>query len=499
MIDTLALQRAACLALSLFAALSLAGVVPSRRDALTACLAGAGVPFSLRNSTEWTRETTPYNLRLPYTPAAVAIPTSVAHIKAAVVCGVEAGVRVSAKGGGHGYASFAFGGEDGHLVVVLDRMDSVSLGEDGIAKVQPGARLGHVAVELFNQGRRAIAHGSCPGVGVSGHVLHGGYGFASRTHGLTLDWLVGASVVLADGTLAHCSATEHQDLFWAVRGAGSSFGVVAELEFATFAAPGQVTPFSIELDWDWDEAVAGIKALQDMAVAAPAELNMQIYMAATGQTVQGVYYGDRSGLDAALKPLLDDLGAGVTAASTVGWIEGLEHFADGTALDQRFPYDQHSTFYKTSLMTHALSDEQITSFATALFDNIADASARHSWYVLLDLHGGDNSAVAAVAPSATAYVHRDKLLLYQFSDRGADGEYPDEGFALLKGFRESVTGSMADGEWGMYANYVDAELDAQTAQELYWGGNLARLKRLKAVLDPDEVFWNPQGVRPIKE
>jgi FAD/FMN-containing dehydrogenase len=176
-------------------------------------------------------------------------------------------------------------------------------------------------------------------VGVSGHVLHGGYGFASRTHGLTLDWLIGATVILADGSKVDCSSTENKDLFWALRGAGSSFGIVAELEFNTFKAPTQVTPFAVELDWNESEAVAGIKALQDLAASAPAELNMQIYIAATGQTIQGVYFGDRNGLNAALKPLLNTIDTQFSSASTMGWIEGLEHYADGTALDQTYPYN----------------------------------------------------------------------------------------------------------------------------------------------------------------
>lgn len=163
MVYTLPLHRAAYLVLCLFSTLSFARVFLTRRDALTSCLADACVPFSVKNSTEWTQDTKPYNLRLTYTPAAVAVPTSIDEIKAAVSCGVENGVRVSAMGGGHGYGSFAFGGEDGHLVIALDRMYRVTLNEDGTATVQPGARLGHVAVELFNQGRRAIAHGSCPG------------------------------------------------------------------------------------------------------------------------------------------------------------------------------------------------------------------------------------------------------------------------------------------------------------------------------------------------
>ncbi|KAH6897362.1 hypothetical protein B0T10DRAFT_183645 [Thelonectria olida] len=483
-----------CLLL-LLSGLSSASLVLTKRDKLTACLADARVPFAVKNSSEWTQDVTPYNLRLPYTPAAVAIPTSVRHVQAAVKCGVKHNVRVSAKAGGHGYGSYAFGGEDGHLVIVLDRMDDVTLNEDGTtAKIQPGARLGHVAVELYDQGRRAIPHGSCPGVGITGHVLHGGYGFASRTHGLTLDWLIGATVILADGSKVRCSSTKNKDLFWALRGAGSSFGIVAELEFKTFEAPTEVTPFSIELDWNEREAVAGIKALQELAAEAPAELNMQIYMAPTGQTIQGVYYGDTNGLNAALEPLLDTIDTQVSSASTMGWIEGLEHFADGTELDQTYPYDLHSTFYKSSLMTRALSQKQIESFVSALFTNANNPSARHSWFVLLDCHGGGHSAVSKVGKSSTAYVHRDKLLLFQFSDSGSNGNYPKEGFALLKGFRESVTKSMTGGEWGMYANYLDTQLDSETAQKLYWGSNLERLQQIKNRLDPEQVFWNPQGV-----
>lgn len=154
-----------------------------------------------------------------------------------------------------------------------------------------------------------------------------------------MDWLIGAKVVLANGSLVHCSATENEDLFWALRGAGSSFGIAAELEFDTFEVPDKVTPFSIELNWSEDEAVVGIKALQDIAADASKELNMQIYMASGGQTIQGVYYGDRNSLNAALRPLLDDIDMQISEASTMGWIEGLEHFADGQELDQTYPYD----------------------------------------------------------------------------------------------------------------------------------------------------------------
>ncbi|KAM0553046.1 hypothetical protein ACHAPJ_007593 [Fusarium lateritium] len=462
---------------------------------LNACLSERAVPYVPRNSDQWTQEVRPYNLRLAYTPAAIAIPTTVKHIEDAVKCGSQHKVRVSAKGGGHSYGSFGYGGEDGHLVIVMDAMDQVTLNKDMSCNIQAGARLGHVATELFKLGQRAIPHGSCPGVGIAGHALHGGYGMASRTYGLTLDTFIGATIILANGTRRYTADWEMPELNWALRGAGSSFGIVAELDFRTFKAPDMVTHFTIEQDWNESEAVEGLLALQKFAVTAPRELNMHIYMAPSGQTIQGIFYGDRAGLTAALRPLLGDINAQISRTTTGGWIDGLESFANGQALDQRRPYNQHSNFYTTSLMTKALTRSQVESLANALYTNINNPDARHSWYLLIDLFGGPNSAVAENTNINSAFLHRDKLLLYQFSDHGNHAQHANNGFSLLKGFRESVTASMADGEWGMYANYLDTQLGNEEATKLYYGESLDRLRRLKAEYDPDDMFWNPQGIR----
>lgn len=149
-----------CAALFFACIASLAHV---RRPPLEACLAAAGVPLVTAASSAWQSETKPYNLRASYVPAAVAVPRSIQHIQDAVQCGTENGVRVSAKGGGHSFASFGFGGEDGHLVIALDRMNQVVLEDDNKTTIQPGARLGHIALELDRQGQRDIAHGICPG------------------------------------------------------------------------------------------------------------------------------------------------------------------------------------------------------------------------------------------------------------------------------------------------------------------------------------------------
>jgi FAD/FMN-containing dehydrogenase len=84
------------------------------------------------------------------------------------------------------------------------------------ADVGSGGRLGNIALALYSQGEQAMSHGTCPGVGVGGLTLHGGYGLISRLKGLTLDNLVSANVVLADSTVVTASATQNSDLFWSV-------------------------------------------------------------------------------------------------------------------------------------------------------------------------------------------------------------------------------------------------------------------------------------------
>lgn len=135
-----------------------------KRAAIDDCLSAAEVPVDTPDSADWEIDVNPFNQRLKYTPVAIAVPTTVEHIQAAVSCAAKVGVKVNPKSGGHSYASFGLGGEDGHLVVQLDRMNEVTLDSaTQIATVQPGARLGHIATVLYEEGRRAFSHGTCPG------------------------------------------------------------------------------------------------------------------------------------------------------------------------------------------------------------------------------------------------------------------------------------------------------------------------------------------------
>ena len=131
-----------------------------------------------------------------------------------------------------------------------------------------------------------------------------------------------------------------------------------------------------------------------------------------------------------------------------------------------------------------------------MFTDIRNESSPHRWSFMLEPHGGAGSGVADISPSATSFFHRDKRLLYQFATSRNRSQDFEEDFPMLESFRESITSSMVKGDWGMYANYIDTQVDGDTAERLYWGDNLPRLRAIKAQLDPNQVFWNPQGVTP---
>jgi FAD/FMN-containing dehydrogenase len=153
---------------SLIIALSLGArytqAAPQKYDDIVSCLASSNVPQDYPGSAEFSQDVIPYNLRLNFTPVALAVPSTVPQVQAAVVCAAQVGVKVNPKSGGHSYASHSLGGEDGHFVINLKYFRETRVEPSTYhASIGPGARLGNVALALFNQSGRAMAHGICPG------------------------------------------------------------------------------------------------------------------------------------------------------------------------------------------------------------------------------------------------------------------------------------------------------------------------------------------------
>jgi hypothetical protein len=127
-------------------------------------------------------------------------------------------------------------------------------------------------------------------------------------------------------------------------------------------------------------------------------------------------------------------------------------------------------------------------------------SITRSWYIMIDMFGGANSAVTKVPADETSFAYRDPnqhLFLYQFYDRSF-GSYPANGFSFLDGWVKTFTDGLNSTDWGMYINYADPLMNRTEAQDVYYKESLPRLKQLKKQLDPTELFYYPQAIEPAK-
>ncbi|PNY18835.1 Cannabidiolic acid synthase [Tolypocladium capitatum] len=433
----------------------------------------------------------PYNLQIPVTPIAVIQPNSAIEVAGAVKCAVSGGVKVQAKSGGHSYANFGLGGQDGALVIDLGNLKDFSMDrQTWHATFGAGYRLGELDTQLHNNGGRAMAHGTCPGVGIGGHATIGGIGPMSRMWGTALDHVVEVQVVTATGDIKIASETQNADLFWALRGAGASFGVITRFTVKTHPEPGNVVQYTYSIDVGTQAQMAPVyQAWQ--AIAGDPNLDRRfstLFIAQPlGALITGTFYGTRAEYDAT--GLADRLpGGGLLDLKVSDWLGHLVHIAEVTGLVLG---EIPSHFYSKSL---ALRQEDLLKedAVKTVFEYMGGTDAGTLlWFVIFDSEGG---AMADTAANATAYPHRDKVIMYQSYVVGIPS-ISGQSRAFAEGIHTRIRHG-APGASTSYAGYVDPDLERAVAQQVYWGANLPQLRQVKKVWDPWGVFYNPQSVDP---
>jgi hypothetical protein len=376
-----------------------------------------------------------------------------------------------------------------------------------IAKIGTGQRLGNVATALFNQGGRAIPHGTCPGVGIAGHALHGGYGYDSRKWGLTLDHIVGIDVVLANGTQVYVSSTRYPDIFYAMRGAGDSFGIATYLYFQTEAAPSSVLYFSADL----------ASALEDVNVVSSAFAKIQKFSLTSPLLTPNItfgFYTDSGGslsisgwcMDCNLSvfknsvfpAMLNGFPNPKPSVQQLGWIAALTAIGAPDPLSQPLgsAYSSHDTFYAKSLVvpnSNPLTTKAIRSFWSYIIANQGEGP----FFSIINLYGGPTSQINKVSPYASAYSDRDALWVFQnygYTDNNLP-PYDPSITPIIDGLNAAVTSAQPAGNFTAYMNYVYPVLDPATAAQEYYGSTTyGRLLAIKNAIDPNFVFWNPQAI-----
>ena len=481
------------------------------------CLNNGKVPYRLPSSYDFSQYATPYNTRLPYKPAIIVLPTTVEHVSSAVVCAGQANLKVQAKSGGHSYASYSLGGQDGSFVVDMQSFQNITLDQaTQIVTVGTGVRLGNLAVGIYNQGKRALPHGTCPGVGLGGHATHGGFGYSSRNWGLALDTIVSMDAVLANGTQVSVNKDSNPDLWYALRGAAADFAIVHTFHLQTQPAPTEVVNWQYNFNNMFTNAAtsaAFMSHIQDFALNSQLvdrRLGLGMYMDGTTFYISGTYFGTMDDFESRLVPtLLKGLPSpSWNNTSTKNWIDSLSEFANYAPLQQPLTgYNQHDDFYAKSVVTPAsspLTVQSMTSYFQYMISHGLPATIGqgNSWFSIMNLYGGPDSQINAVDPSSSAYSDRSALWVIQHYARTSNTNSPFPGTELafldgLNGALESTQSSQNGGNatFSAYQNYVDSTLTAAQAHELYYGdATYQKLLGIKQAYDPGHVLMNPQSV-----
>ncbi|KAK5625468.1 hypothetical protein RRF57_001184 [Xylaria bambusicola] len=446
---------------------------------------------------DWELYSSTYNRRVPVIPKIVILPATTEQVSQAVCWAAACGLKVQARSGGHSYASHSSGGVDGSVVIDLRKLQNIELGQDGIVRVGGGVRLGNLDRVIW-KGGRAIAHGTCPTVGIGGHFTHGGFGVTSRAWGLSMDQILRLDVVMADGQIVQASEMENNDLFMAMRGAADSFGIAVNFYIRTQEAPKTIIKWSVDLPQATktvNSAVETFQYLQDFvndASKVDRNLNMVIFLSYDRFTVEGTYLGSALQFhDTVLMPLLQGCPAkeGHSASyNAVDWIMLLQQLADGQDLDVSPNHKERLMFFAKSVAVSSpgLSRDELKTYFRCLLSEGQSTSI--GYFVGIQLYGGADSQITANT-MRDAYGHRDAMWMFQHYGFVNDETFPDEGIRFINNLNQAL-GS----RHGASNNYADPTMERDEAHKLYYGEKLELLMKLKGMLDPHDVFSHPQSI-----
>jgi FAD/FMN-containing dehydrogenase len=427
-----------------------------------------------------------FNASIDRRPALIARCASADDVVQAVNFARQQNLLVAVRGTGHNVAGFAVC--DAGIVIDLSRMKAIAVdAARRTVRVEGGCTWGEVN-DALQPHDLAATGGFVSVTGVSGLTLGGGLGWLVRKHGLALDNLLSAEVVLADGRRVTASAVENDDLFWAIRGGGGNFGIVTRFEFQ--AHPVGTVLAGIVLH-PADRAAAAIRRWRDLEAATPEESNQGALLfhvpddptapaplrGAAVVGLGGVFAGPVEEGEKLLQPLRD------YGPPLADMFQPMPYNAAQRMADFLWPAGLHS-YWKSSYLK-ALSD--------AAIDVIVDFFARvpSPRTVIVLEHNGD-SAWDRVPESATAFGHRAWPYNFVVTSAWSDPKDADRNVAWTRDFFAAMRPYAAE---GAYVNYLGGD-EGREGLEAAYGAKLARLAALKAKFDPTNLFRMNQNIAP---
>ena len=428
-----------------------------------------------------------YNAMLDRKPEWIVACESADDVAAGIAFARDNDLLLAIRGGGHNGAGL--GSCDGGLVLDLSPMKRISYDAGtGLVSVQAGCTQGEVDRALAEHGR-AVPAGIVSSTGIAGLTLGGGHGHLTREYGLTIDNLVSADMVLADGSRVTASEEGHPELFWAIRGGGGNFGVVTQFTYRTWPVDQVVAG---PIFYDVAHAAEVLRWYRDFIPAAPRKLGMAFglkRMPAADPFPQELwnrpvcaliccYNGSEEEAAEAMRevrenlpePLLDAMApvpfADWQAAFDGLLPEGLQWYWKGDYVDE-------------------LTDE-------AIAEHVAHGGNTPSNLSLMHLYPIDG-AVHDVAPGDTAWGARRARWSMVIAGIDPDPAKAGELREWASDYWQAVHRHNPHG--GAYVNFMQAD-EGQDRVRAAYGDNYDRLVEVKRRYDPENLFRVNQNIRP---
>ena len=418
-------------------------------------------------------------------PAAIAYCKIPSDVVTAINFVRENQLIFSVRGGGHDYAGNSVC-EDG-LVIDLSPMNKVEI-DPGLltAAVQGGATVGEFDAEAQKFGL-ATPTGTVSTIGIGGLTLGGGSGYLSRRFGMTLDNLISAEIVTAEGKIVTARETENQDLFWAVRGGGGNFGVVTSFKFKLHEVGPQVLSYQAFYPFEDSEEV--LKFYREFMQTAPAELQCYAFLMNVppvepfpkefyGQTTCALiacYSGNPEDGEAVIKSLQD------FGKPFLKFQQPVEYTAIQKSFDAGMPKG-----LRWFTKAHYLND--LNENVINVFKQFTKSLPGNYTMAYLEPMGG---AANKIAPSATAFPHREAAYSVHIFPGWDDKAEDEKNIKWAKDFHKAIA-SEATG--GVYLNLLSH--DEKDRIKAAYGENYQRLVQIKKKWDPKNLFRRNHNIPP---
>ncbi|MCE3554827.1 FAD-binding oxidoreductase [Pseudonocardia sp. RS11V-5] len=459
-------------------------------DELSTALRGPLVPGSDTGTPEPRAE---WNAMYGSRAALTARCTGTADVVEAVRFARSHGLLAAVRGGGHSVAGLSSNPEG--LLIDLSGMRGVLVDpERRLVRVQGGAVLG--AVDRETQAFGLVTPlGRVSETGVAGLTLGGGYGNLDKKYGLACDNLVEAQVVCADGSVRTASETDDPDLFWAIRGGGGNFGVVTTFTFRLHPV-GPIVAFAGVM-YPLEDVAAIERGWREYADAAPDEVTTAVFTltfpAAPGMpeiihdrpvaVVAAVHSGPDPEAGMRVLQPLRELGTPLFDLS-----QPMPYAVVQSSFDGLFPRGGHRAYWKSQYLDE-LTDDAIDALARLSQDRPAPLTLVNTFRI-----GG---AVHAVDPEATAFAERTSPYMVSFDTMWTDADQDEAAIAWSRSAFEEMT---KYGNGRVFLNFTGRQDEPlQAGTDTAFGRNLHRLGRIKAALDPDNVFQLNNNIVPTPD